>query len=97
MGIVKRIVGMCEICAKFKGEFPRSEWHPLLYSENPGEVVYTDVIGPLPPGRREVIYIHCMINSATRMAKVLKIKIASTSKIIRILDTCMQDIHSAYP
>ena len=90
MKTVKKIVGMCEICAKFRGEFPRSAWHPLLYSEVPGEVVYADVIGPLMPGRGGVKYIHCIVDSASRLSSVTKMKNTSSARILKILDDWVQ-------
>lgn len=66
---VKKIIDICKICAKLKGDSPRSEWHPLLYSEELGEVVYANMIRLVPTRRGGMKYIHCMVDNATRMSK----------------------------
>lgn len=91
MRIVKKICNMCKIYAKFRQEFPRSEWQSLLYFEKPGEIVYEDVIGLLPPRRGGVKYIHCIIDSATRVAKDSKLKVLNTRNIIKIFEYWMQE------
>ena len=91
MRIVKKVCDMCEICAKFRQEFPRSKWRPVLYSEVPGEVIYADVIGPLPTGRGGFKYIHCIVDSATRMAKATRLRVIHTKKIVSVLESWMQD------
>ena len=86
MKMVRKVTDMCEVCAKFRGELPRDVWHSVLYSEKPGEVVYADVIGPLSPGRGGVKYIHCIVDSATRLAKATKITNTSSTRIVRDLE-----------
>ena len=82
---------MCEICAKFRQELPRSKWKPVLYSGNPGEVVYADVIGPLPTGRGGFKYIHCIIDSATRMSKATRMRVTHSKKIISVFGSWVQE------
>ena len=67
MTFVRKELSCCEACARYKGEYPRDKWHSIQYSDEPGEVVYADFIGPIPPatGCR---YIHCIVDSATNMA-----------------------------
>ena len=91
MRIVKKVCDMCEICAKFRQELPRSKWRPVLYSENPGEVVYADVIGPLPTGRGGFKYIHCIVDSATRMSRATKMRVTHSKKIISVFESWVQD------
>ena len=91
MRIVKKVCDMCEICAKFRQELPRSKWKPVLYSENPGEVVYADVIGPLPTGRGGFKYIHCIVDSATRMSRATKMRVTHSKKIISVFESWVQD------
>ena len=91
MRIVKKVCDMCEICAKFRQELPRSKWRPVLYSENPGEVVYADVIGPLPTGRGGFKYIHCIVDSATRMSRATKMRATHSKKIISVFESWVQD------
>ena len=91
MRIVRKITDMCEVCAKFKGEVPRDVWHPLLYSEAPGEVVYADVIGPLPTVRGGSKYIHCIVDSATRLAAVSKMRNVSSAQIVRSLERWVKE------
>ena len=83
--IVDKICRTCEICTKFRPEVARSKWHPVLYSENPGEVIYMDVIGPLPTGRGGFKYIHCIVDSATRLSQADKLKVVNSAKIVSIL------------
>ena len=86
MKFVRRELAVCEICAHFKEERPRSEWHPLLYSRIPGEIIYADVCGPLPPGIGGIQYIHCVIDSATSMADATKIRILQAQNVVCGLD-----------
>ena len=65
--LVRSELKFCQICAKYRDEYPRGKWRSLLYSENPGEIVYADVIGPLPTGRRNNRFIQSVIDSATRL------------------------------
>ena len=83
--IVEKICKTCEICTKFRPEVARSKWHPVLYSENPGEIIHMDVIGPLPTGRGGFRYIHCIVDSATRLSQADKLKLVNSAKIISIL------------
>ena len=89
--IVEKICRTCEICIKFRPEVARSKWHPVLYSENPGEVIHMDVIGPLPTGRGGFKYIHCIVDSATRLSQADKTKIVNSEKIISILKEWMRN------
>lgn len=85
--IVKEVCKECEICTKFRPEVARSKWHQVLYSENPGKVIYADVIGPLPTRRGGFKYLHCIIDSATKMAKVEKLRIINSKKVILSLES----------
>ena len=91
MEIVKEICNECEICAKFRPERPRSKWHSVLYSEKPGEVVYADVIGPLPTGRGGFKYIHCIVESLTKMSKTKILRGVDSIKVIEAFESWMQD------
>ncbi len=76
----------CEICAKFREEKMRDQWHSLLYSDEPGGVVYVDFTGPLLPGCGGVKYIQCIVDSATRVAHATKHKTADAMAAIKGLD-----------
>ena len=84
--LVDKICKTCEICAKFRPEVARSKWRPVLYSDNPGEILYLDVIGPLSTGRGGFKYIHCIVDSTTRLSQADKLKIVNSGKIISILN-----------
>ena len=81
--LVNKTVDQCEVCAHFKDARPRSKLRPLMYSINAGEIVYADVIGPLPPGRGGVQHIQCIVDSATRLAATTKMKRTESSNIIK--------------
>lgn len=87
--LVKRIYDECEIYAKFHQEYPRFEWQSVLYSEMPKEVMYADVIGLLPPGHGGVKYIHCIVDSVTRLAKASNLKTLYTKNIIKVFEYWM--------
>ena len=87
MRIVKKITDMCEVCAKFRGEVPRDGHQPAMHSLQPGGVVYADVIGPLPPVRGGAKYIHCIVDSATRILKVDKLKVVNSARIIKSFES----------
>ena len=59
------------------------ENQPVMHSLKPGEIVYADVIGPLPPVRGGAKYIHCIVDSATRIAKVDKMRTITSTRIIK--------------
>ena len=94
MEIVKEVCSECEICAKFRPERPRSKWHSVLYSEEPGEVIYADVIGPLPTGRGGFKYIHCIVESLTKMSKTKILKVVDSVKVIEAFESWMKDYGS---
>ena len=91
MEIVKKICNECEICAKFRPERPRSKWHAVQYSEKPGEVIYADVIGPLPTGRGGFRYIHCIVESLTKISKTKILRGVDSIKVIEAFESWMQD------
>ena len=91
MKIVKEICDECEICAKFRPERPRSKWHSVLYSERPGEVIYADVIGPLPTGRGGFKYIHCIVESLTKLSKTKILKVVDSVKMIEAFESWIKD------
>ena len=47
---------------------------------------FMPIIGPLSPGRGGVKYIHCIVDSATRLAKGTKITNTSSTRIVRDLE-----------
>ena len=55
----------CKIYAKYRCKYPRGKSRSLLYSENPGEIVYADIIGLLSTDRRNNKFIQSVIDSAT--------------------------------
>ena len=90
MRIVKKVIDMCEVCAKFRGEYPREGHQPVMHSLKPGEIVYADVIGPLPPVRGGAKYIHCIVDSATRIAKVDKMRTITSTRIIKSFEAWIE-------
>ena len=91
MEIVKEICRECEIYAKFRSQNPRSKWHSVLYSEKPGEVIYVDVLGPLPIGRGGFKYIHCIVESLTKLSKTMILKVIDSVKVIKAIESWMQE------
>ena len=87
---VQKELKTCEICAQFMEDRPRDEWHSLLYSTEPGGVVYVDVIGPLPPGRGGVKYIQCVVDSATRLSNATKHKNTEAMTLLKGLDSWLK-------
>lgn len=84
--LVKRIVQECEICARFRPAVPRRPWGQPPFSKIPGHTVFADVIGPLPVGRGGIRYLHCIIDSATRVADAVPLKTTQSTGIIRALN-----------
>ena len=83
---VRKELQTCEVCAQFLEDRPRDEWHSLLYSTEPGGVVYVDVIGPLPTGRGGVKYIQCIVDSATRLSNATKHKNTEALTLLKGMD-----------
>ena len=46
------------------------------------ELLYADVIGPLPTGRGGFKYIHCIVESLTKLSK---------TKILKVVDSVKSD------
>ena len=60
--------------------------------------MYVDVIGPLPPVRGGAKYIHCIVDSATRIAKVDKMRTITSTRIIKSFEAWIKlrgdiDVH----
>ena len=64
----------------------------VLYSEDPGGVVYADVIGPIKKGKGGVRYIQCIVDSATRRAQATKHRTTSSLSLLKGMDRWMQKL-----
>ena len=86
---VRQEINKCETCTKFRVERPRDKVHSVLYSEDPGGVVYDDVIGPVKKGRGGVRYIQCILDSATRKAQATKHRSTTSLNLLKGMDQWM--------
>ena len=50
-----------------------------------GHAVLGDVVGPLPKSKGRFLYIHCPIDSATRLGDAIKMRDTSATSILRVL------------
>ncbi len=80
--VVRDVVGQCEVCCHFKTAVPRTVLRQPPCSEEPGHTVYSDCIGPLKMGRGGVRYILSFVDSATRVAMSLAIKVPTSTAVI---------------
>ena len=65
--IVRDICATCEICAKYRDPMMHLDFGQPSFLLEPGHTVFTDVLGPVVPGRGGVQYIQCIVDSATRV------------------------------
>ena len=83
--MVRRVCELCEVCAKFQHRCARAPFGQPFSSLEPGHTVYGDVIGPLPRGRRGEMYIHCLVDYATRLGDAKPLRNVSTVSILSAL------------
>ena len=83
--MVKKVCEMCEVCAKFRRFRAKAKFGQPPFSLEPGHTVYGDVVGPLPRGKGGALYIHCLVDSATRVGDAVRMKIINTASVIKAL------------
>ena len=84
--MVRKVCHECEICAKFRVRVPHVKWGQPPISLMPGHTLYADVVGPLKTGLGGAKYIHCLIDSATRMGNAMKLRSTGSKQMIRGMD-----------
>ena len=89
--IIKQMCSQCEICAAFKPLAIRRSFRQPSFSLVPGRTLFIDIVGPLPEeGGLE--YIHCIVDSASRMMDAVAISSVDTGEamcalmLLRTLD-----------
>ena len=80
--MVKRVCKMCEICAQFRHRRANAPYGQPFFSLEPGHTVFGDVIGPLPRGKGGAKYIHCLVDSATRLGDAMRMRDTTTTSIL---------------
>ena len=83
--MVKKVCEMCEVCAKFQRFCAKAKFGQPPFSLEPGHTMYGDVVGPLPRGKGGALYIHCLVDSATRVGDAVRMKIINTASVIKAL------------
>ena len=81
--LVKQVCAQCEVCAHFKSMPNNLFWGQPPFSLTPGHTIHADVIGPLTTGRGGFRYIHCIVDSATRMCAAYPMRTPTSSGAIR--------------
>ena len=85
MKLVQQVCDGCDVCARYREKVPRKKWGQPPFSTIPGHTVYADVVGPVVTGLGNYKYLHCMVDSATRMGDVLPLKAVKSAGVIRAL------------
>ena len=80
----------CEVCAQFRNQCPRAPHGQPFFSFDPGHTVFADVIGPLTRGKGGALYIHCMVDSATRLGDAMRMRDTSITTILRVFQHCIR-------
>nr|CAH7750000.1 unnamed protein product [Callosobruchus chinensis] len=87
---IRQLVASCDICQKV---MCAEKCHGPLNSvlpERPGDLVCTDLIGPLPPSRGGVAYVLVFVDAFTKYVRLYALKKATTRAILNrfIKDYC---------
>lgn len=83
--LIAEVLKACPVCSKFRVKGRRAAWGQPPTSVTPGECVVMDVIGPLVPGRGGVQYVHCLIDSCTRLGEAHVYKNVSAQNMVQSL------------
>ena len=81
--MVQEVCDICEVCAQFRNQCSRAPYGQPLFSLDPGHTVFGDIIGPLPRGKGGAMYIHCMVDSATRLGDAMRMRDTSAASNLR--------------
>ena len=81
--MVKKVCEMCKVCAKFRHFRAKAKFGQPPFSLELGHTLYGDVVGPLPRGKGGALYIHCLVDSATRMGDAVRMRTVTTASIIK--------------
>ena len=83
--MVQNVCRLWKVCAQFQQRKANAPFGQPFFSLEPGHMVFGDVVGPMPMGRGGARYIHCLVNSVTRLGDVMKWRNVSTTSIIKAL------------
>ena len=83
--MVQKVCKLCEICAQFRHRREKAPFGQPFFSREVGHTVVGDVVGPLPTGKGGMRYIHCMVDSATRLGDAMKLRDVTAASILRAL------------
>nr|CAI5835656.1 unnamed protein product [Callosobruchus analis] len=82
---IRKIVSACDLCQKTKcSPVLKGPMHSVVV-QKPGDLVCTDLIGPLPVSRGGASFILVFVDAFSRFVKLYAIKRATTKTIIRRL------------
>ena len=84
--IVKEVCRSCETCARFRSKMPKRDWGQPPFSLTPGHTIYADVVGPVVTGTGGFKYIHCIVDSATRMGDAMPLRSVRGAGIVKALE-----------
>lgn len=83
--MVRQVWKRCEVCAQFRDRRVNAPFGQPFLSLEPGHIVFEDVIGPSPGGKGGAQYIHCLVDSATRLGDAMGMRDTSTTSIFQAL------------
>ena len=83
--MVKNVCKLCEVCAQFHHRRANAPFGEPFFNLEPGHTIFEDVVRPLPMGKGGARYIHCLVDSATRLEDVMKMRDTSANSILRAL------------
>nr|CAH7743751.1 unnamed protein product [Callosobruchus chinensis] len=82
---IRQIIASCDLCQKTKCcATTQGPLHSVL-PRRPGELVCTDLIGPLPVSRGGTTYILVFVDAFTKYVKIYALKRATTKAILKRL------------
>ena len=81
--MVKKVCDLCEVCEQFRHPRSRAPFGQPFFSLGPEHTVFGDVIGPFPRGKGGAIYIHCIVDSATRLGDAMRLQDTTTTSVLR--------------
>ena len=89
--LVRHVCSTCDVCAMFRDRRRRLHWGQPPFSLEPGHTVYADVVGPTTPGRGGFRFIHCLIDSATRLVAASCMRVPNSQTVIKSLERWVRD------
>ena len=89
--LVRRVCSTCTVFSMSREKRRHLYWEQPPFSSQPGHTIYADVVGPTIAGRGGFKFLHCLVDSATRMVAATCIRMPPSQAVIKGLEKWVDD------